>query len=149
MGIRGTPDEIRDFLASQVAPASSHTPTVTGKGRYELFIPGWRPVSVNRLIGFHFGKIKKLKDKDKVALAASFLVSGIPRAKGRRRVGMTLFFPGKSKRGDSDNYNKSARDAMVACGMIVDDSDKWAVFTEPVLAEGKKATLISLEDLDS
>jgi len=148
MGIRGTPEEIRDFLARQGEVQTHLPPANIRAGRYELFIPGWHPVNINRLLGYHFGKVKKLKDKDKVALAASFLVSGIPKAKGKRLVGMTLYFPGKSGRGDPDNYNKSARDAMVACGLVVDDSDRWARFTEPVIEEGKRATLITIEEID-
>ncbi len=48
---------------------------------------------------------------------------------------------------DPDNVNKSLRDALVRCGLLVDDSAEWAECTEPEIEKGKKATVITLETI--
>jgi hypothetical protein len=116
-------------------------------GAWVVTIPGWTPVSVNRLIGCSRFKAADLKRKDADRVAGEVLVAGVPRATGKRLVAVRYQVPNLSRAQDPDNGSKSLRDALVACGMILDDSASAAVFVEPVVEKGKKATVIRIEDV--
>lgn len=144
MGMRG------DLVPGTATVTDAKRPRYAVKakpGRWVVTIPGWHPTWTNKLIGCHRMKAHRLKQADAKRIADEAVVAGVTRATGRRRVGVVVQFDRSGRRPDPDNVNKSLRDAIAAAGLVVDDSAKWAEFTEPVIQNGKKATVITLEDI--
>ena len=115
---------------------------------YIIQIPNWRPATLNSLMNVHWGKVKKLKDADK-AMVATY-GRNIPKATGKRRVTFSILTPKGMRKVDPDSILKSGLDALVCCGLLVDDSDKY-VEVMPV-TQGRpevawRGTLIRLEDI--
>ena len=69
---------------------------------------------------------------------------GAPARTTKRRVRLEFFGPGRLP--DPDNLLKSCLDAMVKCGMLVDDSVKWCECSATCV-RGPLRTLITLEDV--
>lgn len=111
-----------------------------------LTIPDWRPVSLNRLLGCHWGTRSRLKRRDRDLVAAYALALGIPRAQGRRRV--TVRVEARGTPPDPDAALKSLLDALVACGLLIDDSGEWCELGTPTAVRGREdRTVVTLEDL--
>jgi len=111
---------------------------------YEIIIPDWHPVSANKLINSHWAVANKLKKKDKVEIR--YASNHIPKALGKRRVELIIEL-GKGQRAlDPDNYQKSLGDALVAAGLLVNDSHKWVVWMPVQYERGKKKTTVRLYD---
>jgi Holliday junction resolvase RusA-like endonuclease len=95
---------------------------------WTLRIPGWVPVSVNKLAGqAHWAKKRDSKDKDKRVLLNSAMLAGMtdhPPA-GRRRVQVHVVYPKGAQRFDRDNLRKSLFDGMVRAGLLRNDSPVW------------------------
>ncbi len=144
MGIRYAGDS---FGSATIIPAKRPAPgsVATAPGRWVVTILGWHPVSDNKLKG-HRMKIHRLKMADAAVIAAEFHNAGVTKATGRRRVSVVVY-QDKGRPLDGANLNKSLRDAMVQSGGIVDDSAKWAEFVGPDVEKGRKATVITIEDI--
>ena len=118
-----------------------------GTERIVIQIPRWRPTSLNSLMNSHWAKAARMKKADKSMVA--IYCSGMPKAKGKRRVTFNILLGKGQRRTDPDACLKSGLDALVACGMLVDDSDKYCEimpvtqFRKP----GWYGTLIALEDI--
>lgn len=149
MAIRVSQKQARKILekTKQLEPPPVEVPknTPVVKGRYVIDIPDWTPTSLNKLLGRNRFVIGKIKKKDYFTVYTALLTNAIPHAKTKRRVSITITF--KKLVGDTDNYNKSLRDALVKHRILVDDSTKWAEFAETVVLKGDKNwTTIVIED---
>jgi hypothetical protein len=116
---------------------------------WRIVIPRWKPTLLNALMEMHWSKRSKVKKSDYAMIATYAMLAGVPKATGHRKVGVEVILA-KSKSGrepDPDAVNKVLRDGLAAAGLIVDDSRKWATFSEPVIRRGERATVITLEDV--
>lgn len=119
-------------------------------GVYEIYVPGWHPVSDNRLIRAPDWRVKKLKTGDAKAIAKVLLVRPVKEADRPRRLAVRLDYPDRRGRKDFHNIHKSLDDALVRNHMLIDDDPDWMIdggTTEDRQA-GRKGTLIRLEDVE-
>lgn len=79
---------------------------------WTLRIENWIPVSVNKLLGSHWGKRKRLKQMDMDLIIVMAKKAGIPAATSRRSVHVHIVYPRKQRRYDTDNLCKSLLDGM-------------------------------------
>lgn len=109
-------------------------------------IPDWRPASLNQIMR---GKIRdriRFGKRDKHIVWAHFLSQ--PPATTKRRVSLHIVLTGRERPCDPDNAWKSVLDALVKCGMLVDDSNAWCEITTPTYDRALKgSTTITLEDV--
>lgn len=116
---------------------------------YTLTIPGWLPVSTNKLLGSHWAVARKMKANDAAIVRLHAMEQKIPDAKTRRSV--TATYRRKKQGGrlpDLDNLFKSLLDALKQAYLIVDDSAKWCELATPTLETGDRTeTVIELTDL--
>lgn len=122
-------------------------------GRWVVKIDRWHPTWLNKLLGTHWGKRKRLKGGDKEQVWCALWAHGVTRAVGKRRVGTHFVLAGQQKEPDRDNTWKSLLDAMSlrhGCGAIVDDSSKWVETERPTFERGDEgSTTITIEDIES
>lgn len=113
----------------------------------EVNIPNWTPTSVNKLMSNHWASANRLKRADTQMIAAYAHKAGVKKAEGKRSV-QTILTVHTGRAPDPDNIQKSLNDALVKCGLLVDDSHIW-LETQPVkILRGKaKHTTIILEDM--
>lgn len=67
----------------------------------------------------------RMRDRDGWIVQIRMLGRHVPPAQVRRRVVFTVY---RKRRLDSDNVSsglKHCRDALVRCGLLLDDSDRW------------------------
>ncbi len=116
---------------------------------FRVEIPNWLPATINTLLGLHWANAQKLKRADAQMVAAYALQAGVPHAEGKRKLTLTFAAPGGrgAKTGDPDARLKSALDALVRCGMLVDDSPTWLELGAVTCVKGKRQTVIVLEDV--
>lgn len=87
-----------------------------------------------------------MKASDKQMIAVYGLK--VPKATGKRRVSLIWTLGKGGKRVDEDNTQKSILDALVACGLLRDDSAKWLEWGGVTFNRAAtKALTIILEDL--
>ncbi len=116
-----------------------------------IWIPRWQPALLNKLMQGHWGNSARQKKADKQIVAFYFAQSGIPKATGPRRLSM-MFVLAKGKRlFDRDAPWKSTKDALAACGALLDDTPALcvdgSVSYARALLECQSGTLLMLEDL--
>ena len=115
-----------------------------------LWIPGWTPTPLNRLLGAHWGTAHKRKQSDKEVIGRAVLLYGLKwmPPQGKRKVSMMIVLGPKMRAADPDSFWKSTLDALVSCGALIDDNRQHCI-TEPVqFCRGEyKATYITLEDV--
>lgn len=89
---------------------------------------------------------RKRADRELVAEWAAN--AGIPAATGKRRVRLTIVLAPRQRAGDPDAYQKSLGDALVQCGLLVNDSRQWVEWVPPQFARGELARMfVELEDV--
>lgn len=116
---------------------------------HTIDLPGFVPVSVNRLMNGHWAKRKRLKDSDASFVAYSCLAAQIPPAEGKRRVSCFIQVSGRRRSPDPDNVLKSLLDALVRCRMLIDDSAKYIELGSIQVVRGEKTTTtVTLEDIE-
>jgi hypothetical protein len=118
--------------------------------RYEILIENWWPPSANDFRGRHWSAERKAKvgAYEFIAMYARNL-GGVPAARGRRRVQLTLICGPRQRGMDSDNPQKVLRDALRAAAVIVNDDPKWLEFPEPTYERGpRRATRLVIEDIE-
>jgi len=114
---------------------------------WEVTIPGWHPTRLNQLIHAHRGKSSRLKFADALRIGRTMRGAGVPRATGRRRMGLVIILGPRQRGGDPDAYDKSSRDGLKRCGAIVDDNRQWLEPLPTQYERGpERATRIILED---
>lgn len=142
-------------------------------GKWTLEIPGHRPALDNELIGRRPMTAHNRKLRDVRAVARANLVARVPRvalatceagqrrALGvgplagdptprKRRVTIRVSHPRYDRpqcRPDPYACHKSLLDALVVCGLLVDDSAGWCAAGPAEFAAGPPGTVIELEDL--
>lgn len=117
---------------------------------HAMFIPGWLPCSLNKLLGSHWAKAGRMKAADREQIAAAVKVYGIPVAQCKRRIDVTYILPPGKRASDPDSQYKSLLDALVHAGALRNDSHVWAEPRTPRVARGPAeaaGTLVLLEDL--
>jgi hypothetical protein len=117
-------------------------------GRWEIFVDGWRPASLNELLrGGPWGAHRlKRRDREYVVLFAN--LARVPRAAAKRRVSLRITLPPKQRRWDGDALWKSLLDACVRAGLLKDDGPKWCELGGVDYVRGKAlSTTIIVEDI--
>lgn len=117
---------------------------------HAIFIPGFFPTPLNKLLSSHWSFASKLKleDREKVAIACKLY--GTPPAECKRRIDVTYIMPPGKRAIDPDGTYKSLLDALVHAGALKNDSHVWAEPRTPRVARGPveaAGTLVLLEDL--
>ena len=115
---------------------------------HTVWIPAWHPARTNELLTVHWAAAGRRKRADKEMVAGYCKQADVLKATGKRRVSLTIVVKPKQRRADPDSHWKSLLDALVACGMLVNDSPKW-VELAPVVYERAAdwGTRITLEDV--
>lgn len=111
------------------------------------------PDSMNVRERRHFRARSKELEQITTAIGTLASEQGIPHARGRRAVTVTIH-KGKRSRVTDDPANRDSRaksllDAMVKLGLLVDDSDKWLDWGHVHEGErlDEKCTVIELRDV--
>lgn len=118
------------------------------KMRHEILITDWHPVRLNQLLNCHWGTRSKLKKQDRELIRFYAGFFAVPPAKGKRRVSLVLTLAPKQRAGDPDAFFKGLLDALVNCGLLVDDNRQWVELGTVEFVRGKtRQTRIVLEDL--
>lgn len=118
-------------------------------GQYEIWIPGWRPTSLNRLM---YAKVRdriKLKANDSEIVGVFAHTCKVPKATCRRRVSLAITLGPRWRQFDDDNALKGILDGLVTCGRLVNDNATWCERGEIIWrprGSGPCGTLITLED---
>lgn len=114
-----------------------------------LTIPGFRFATLNELMRGHWAHRSRLKRRDRCAVALFARLAGLSAAAGKRRVSVSITYSGRQQAADVDAYWKSLLDALVAAGLLVDDSPAWCEIGEVRQARGETtATVIELENVE-
>ena len=115
-------------------------------GRWLVRVANWCPASDNvRARGLKAWMRAKKRDRQVIR---DWLVDygRIPPATGPRRL--RVLIEKKGPLPDPSNLNKSLRDALVSCGLLIDDDAARLEGSEPKVARAKDtSTLILLEDI--
>lgn len=93
--------------------------------RWAITIPGWRPVSTNKLVGKHHMKAASHKRTDRDMVMAFAAGYDVPPAVGKRRISLEITLVAPMKKYDPDNYWKSTNDACKHAGLIHNDTEEW------------------------
>lgn len=116
--------------------------------QHVIKIPNWRPANLNSLFRCHWSVRNRKKKADAQMIQAYAMA--IPKATGKRRVGLHIVLHGSQQAADPDAYWKSLLDGLVKCSLLVDDSSQYCELSPPTYERGKKSysgTTIILEDL--
>lgn len=90
---------------------------------YSVFIPQWRPASLNQLMNGKLRDRMRLKKSDRQII--SFYCCRLPKATGKRRVTLHVVLGKRMNEYDYDNAWKSLLDGLVKCGALVDDRAEY------------------------
>lgn len=117
-----------------------------------LWIPNWTPALLNQVMRGHWSNGGRLKKADKDIVAFYFSQAGLTKATGPRRVSMVFILPKGKRMFDRDAPWKSAKDALAACGALLEDTPRLCIdgpvsYARAIGAESVVGTLICLEDI--
>lgn len=120
-----------------------------GPTRWTVEIPDWHPSTLNNLLKRHWATRARIKKQDEEFILFYSLAAGVPKAKGKRRVGQVLTLARRDRRRDNDGAWKTVLDGLVKARMLVDDSPDWVETTEPTYERGRfRKTLIVIEEVE-
>jgi len=126
--------------------AQPQAASLTTQTRWTFCVPDWMPTPLNKLLGSHWGTASKRKKGDRELV--EFYGRGIPAATRKRRVSLLIVLPPKKRACDPDAMNKSLWDALVASGLLKNDSHLWVEQGPIEFARGKSlTTFVTLEDV--
>lgn len=115
---------------------------------HSLTIPNYLSPSLNQLIHCQWRKRAKLK-KECLQLVTVY-GRDIPRATGVRRVSLIFTLAPRNQVRDPDNQWKAVLDALVKCGLLIDDSREWCHLGAVENKRGKdRQTVVVLEDMEA
>jgi hypothetical protein len=117
-------------------------------GAWRVAIPHWHPTSLNTLMEAHWRDRARFKRKDREMIRVYCLLNHVPPARGRaRRVTLTYGVGRGGTFPDDDNLRKSLLDALVANGVLHDDSPRWCMMPPVRYERGDiPMTILDIED---
>lgn len=116
---------------------------------YYIKIPNFHPTRLNALLAMNYHAANNRKIGDMQMIAAYAMQAKIPKAKGKRKVEITIEIT-KGREPDPDAYFKVVHDALKQTGYIIDDSSKYIDFVPTKFVRTKhKATVIRLTDIEA
>lgn len=113
---------------------------------YTITIPNWRPALLNELMKAHWDTRNKRKKASKNIVRC--YTQHLPKAEKKRLVRLCLVLGKGQRKCDVDAPYKDLLDALVAAGMLVDDSPLWCEIAPITFMRGDMATIIQLEDME-
>lgn len=119
----------------------------------QMWIRGWHPTPLNKLIGCHRMAADRRKKAD-AKMIAGYAALGRLRgeltpAKGKRRVRLEIVLGKGQRMCDPDAYSKSLLDALVHAELLKDDRDRYCRMEPVTFARAKEwGTLIQLEEME-
>lgn len=124
--------------------------TTTVYARYVIEIPDWRPTLLNDFMRIHYLRRSRIQQKDTDMIGVYAIIAAVPPATGKRRVTIEIIHKKGEKRCDPDAPLKVTLDALVALGLLIDDSaDFCEPVGKPIRGVGKTTdTRIILEDIE-
>lgn len=112
---------------------------------YTLTIPNWHPTRLNQLLT-HWAVANKRKKSD-YQLVWGYAHT-LPKARGKRRLELTIILGPGQRAADPDAYFKVICDALVKLGLLTDDNRQGVELAPVIYRRGKeKATIIRLTDM--
>lgn len=133
-------DALAGIWLAQAEPLDQH--------KHNLLIPNWTPAGLNQWQGRHWSVGHKLKKADREIVGWYAQQAGIPLATCQRRVSVKITLTPRQRACDPDAPLKSLLDALVACGLLLDDNPKWCVLGSVTFDQGaERQTEIILEDV--
>ena len=111
-------------------------------------VPKWHPAKTNELMKvarhWYYASKRKKSDRDLVG----WYGREVPKATGKRLVQLHVTLKPRQRQADVDDFFKSCLDALVACGLLVDDSPKWCQLAPTTYSRSaERETAITLTDL--
>lgn len=115
---------------------------------YIIHIPNWHPTPLNNLLKAHWGDASRMKSGDAQMMAAYAYKAHIPKAIGKRSVGITIVL-GKGQRGcDPDAYHKTTHDGLKRHGYLKDDNRQWLdIVPTKYTRSAQPATIIHITEV--
>lgn len=92
--------------------------------KHVVTIPDWLPPRLNQVRGRHWRAEYRAKKQAAEIVGAYAQQASVPRAKGRRRISLTITLGKGHRQPDRDAYDKVLLDALKRAGLILDDSDR-------------------------
>lgn len=116
---------------------------------HALTLPDYLPLKVNDLLRMNRHARNRALKVEADLVAGYALQARLPHATGKRRVSVTFSAPGGrgAKTADPDARLKGLLDALVRCGLLVDDSPDWCALGAVECERGQKQTRIILEEV--
>lgn len=164
MGIKASPEQIKIYKnlardrGGRVEDRQSHKNAMadalaerkpTTHGRFEIWVPGWKPTSLNRLMYAKVSHRIKLKAYDSEMVGIACHLANVPKAACKRRVSLEITLGPRWRQYDDDNAWKAVLDGLVSCKRLVDDNAVWmergSVIWHP-RKSGACGTMIILQD---
>ncbi len=114
--------------AGAIAPSTPEREkaAVPTPGTHRIEILLWKPCALNKLLYARNWAIReKLKKADAKVVADCASLHQTPPCTGKRRVSLEIVLQGRQQEADIDAYLKTVLDALVNCGMLIDDKAKF------------------------
>jgi hypothetical protein len=122
---------------------------ITGSLQH-LFVDGWHPAPLNKIMAGHWSNGSKLKKLDREMIASHFHKSRLQSAHQKRRVGIHIILKKGQRAMDPDSLFKSLLDSLVHCGLLIDDNRQGCQNGPVTFSRAEDdlwGTLIILEDV--
>lgn len=108
----------------------------------------WWPVLSNRLLRLHWAARSSRMRQDAGALAIYALNQGVPKARGKRRVSLTVLYSHEGNRPDPDAMWKVTLDCLSRAHLLLDDNpDACELGSVTYERAPRKGLVITLEDV--
>jgi len=114
---------------------------------YEIHIPNWHPTPLNKMLNSHWAASRRMKLADAQMIAVYANKASVPKALGKRSVGLIISYAKGQRSCDPDAYYKSTLDALVKTGYLKNDSAAWVSFEQPEFRRSEMSTTIILKDV--
>lgn len=120
--------------------------------QYRIHIPHWRPPLSNRYRGRHWSVAHKLRREAQEVLGVYARLQRVPAASCRRQVSLAVALAPRQKQFDRDAVDKLLLDALVGCGLLLDDGERGLAgrieisFSRCALPDW--GTILTLEDVE-